>query len=230
MTEAAALNHETISKQGLRYPADLLNKIICGDSLELIKIIPDREIDCILTDPPYGLNKKGIKNDSDLSLFYNIIPDCYRILKDDSFFITFFSTKYLPEVFKNNPFTYFWQFVLYCPEGSVRSPIGFTKYMSCFVFKKGQPKLAKWKTDIFKDTPGKMVEPDEGFIDHPTPKPKHFVREILEMVTKEKDIILDPFMGSGSTAVACKQINRCFIGFEINREYCLLANKRLSKF
>jgi DNA modification methylase len=228
--EAIALNHETVPKQDLRYPTDLLNKIICGDSLGLIKIIPDREIDCILTDPPYGLNKNGIKNDSDLSLFYNILPDCYRVLKDDSFFITFFSTKYLPELFKNNPFTYFWQFVLYCPEGSVRSPIGWTKYMSCVVFKKGQPKLAKRKTDIFKDTPGKMVEPDEGFIDHPTPKPKHFVREILEMATKEKDIILDPFIGSGSTAVACKQRNRRFIGFEINREYCLLANKRLLKF
>lgn len=227
--EAISLSHEIVSKQGLRYPTDFLNKIICGDSLGLIKIIPEREIDCILTDPPYGLNKNGIKNDRDLSLFYNILPDCYRVLKDDSFFVTFFSTKYLPELFKNNPFTYFWQFVLYCPEGSVNSPIGWTKYMSCFVFKKGQPKLAKRKTDIFKDTPGKMVEPDEGFIDHPTPKPKHFVREILEMTTKENDIILDPFIGSGSTAVACKQINRRFIGFEINKEYRLLANKRLSK-
>lgn len=49
-----------------------------------------------------------------------------------------------------------------------------------------------------------MVEPDEGFIDHPTPKPKHFIKEILK-ITKENDIILDPFMGSGSTAVACIQ-------------------------
>lgn len=228
--EAIYLNHETVPKQSLRYPTDFLNRIICGDSLGLIKIIPEREIDCILTDPPYGLNKNGIKNDRDLSLFYNILPDCYRVLKDNSFFVTFFSTKYLPELFKNNPFTYFWQFVLYCPEGSVNSPIGFTKYMSCFVFKKGQPSLVKRKTDIFKDTPGKMVEPDEGFIDHPTPKPKHFVREILEMTTKENDIILDPFIGGGSAAVACKQTNRRFIGFEINREYCLLANKRLSKF
>jgi len=228
--EILTLNQETFLKKELKYPTDFINKFICGDALGLIKIIPEGAIDCIITDPPYGLNKNGIKNDRDLSLFYNMLPDCYRVLKDNSFFITFFSTKYLPALFKNNPFTYFWQFVLYCPEGSVRSPIGRTKYMSCFVFKKGQPKLVKWKTDIFKDTPGKRVEPDEGFIDHPTPKPKHFVREILEMTTKENDIILDPFVGSGSTAVACKQINRRFIGFEINREYCLLANKRLSKF
>ena len=213
----------------LIYPTDFIFKIICGDCKDLIRKIPDKSIDAIITDPPYGLSKKDILNDSDLSTFYAILPECHRVLKKDSFFITFFSTKYLPELFKQNPFTYFWQFVLYCPEGSVRSPIGFTKYMSCFVFKKGNPKLVKWKTDIFKDTPGKMVEPDEGFIDHPTPKPKHFIKEIMDMTTLENDLILDPFIGSGSTAVASKQLNRKFIGFEIQEKYCSLANKRLIK-
>ena len=102
--------------------------------------------------------------------------------------------------------------------------------MSCFIFKKGNPKLVKWKTDIFKDTPGKMVEPDEGFINHPTPKPKHFIKEIMEVVTIENDLILDPFIGSGSTAVACKQLHRRFVGFEINEDYCALANERILKF
>jgi len=101
--------------------------------------------------------------------------------------------------------------------------------MSCFVFKKGNPKLIKWKTDIFQDTPGKMVEPDEGFINHPTPKPKHFIKEILQMMTNENDVILDPLIGSGSTAVACKQLNRRFIGFDLKKDYCILANKRLEK-
>ena len=212
-----------------QYPKDFINKIFCGDCFDLIKYIPDKGIDCIVADPPYGLNTKGIKNDADLSIFYNILPECYRVLKEDSFFITFFSTKFLPKLFENNPFTYFWQFILYCPEGSVRSPIGFTKYMSCFVFKKGNPKLIKLKTDIFQDTPGKMVEPDEGFINHPTPKPKHFIKELLQMTTNENDLILDPLIGSGSTAVACKQLNRRFIGMEIRKEYCDLANKRLEK-
>lgn len=212
-----------------QYPKDFINEIICGDCFELIKLIPDKEINCIVTDPPYGLNTKGITNDTDLSIFYNLLPECYRVLKEDSFFITFFSTKFLPKIFENNPFTYFWQFILYCPEGSVKSPIGFTKYMSCFIFKKGNPKLIKWKTDIFRDTPGKMVEPDEGFINHPTPKPKHFIKELLQMTTNENDLILDPLIGSGSTAVACKQLNRRFIGFEIKKDYCILARERLEK-
>ncbi len=207
-----------------------LNTIQCLDCIEGISHLPTGCIDAVLTDPPYGLNTKGVSNDQDLSLFYTILPECYRVLKTDAFFITFFSTKYLPALFKNNPFEYFWQFILYCPEAAVRSPIGFTKYMSCFVFKKGKPKLVKWKTDIFKDTPGKMVEPDEGFINHPTPKPKHFIKEILMMTTYENDIILDPFIGSGSTAVACKQLNRRFIGFEVEEEYCSMAKERLAKF
>jgi len=209
---------------------DLINTIQNIDCLEGFKKIPDRSIDLVLTDPPYGLNKQGIKNDHDLSLFYSILPESHRVLKDNSFFITFFSTKFLPYIFKNNPFQYYWNFVLYCPNGRVMSPIGFTKYMSCVVFKKGNPKMVKRSKDIFVDTPGKMVEPDEGFINHPTPKPKTFIKEILNMFSKEGDIVLDPFIGSGSTAVACKILKRNYIGFDINYDYCKLSKNRISKF
>jgi len=102
--------------------------------------------------------------------------------------------------------------------------------MSCFIFKKGNPKIIHWNKDIFVDTPGKMVEPDEGYIDHPTPKPKHFIKEILKMFTKENDLILDPFIGSGATAVACFQLNRNFIGFEIEEKYYKIALDRINKF
>jgi len=211
----------------LKFPEDFINKIIQGDCLDLIKKIPNESVDIILTDPPYGLNKEGIQNDVDLSVFYKTLPECYRVLKENSWFITFFSTKFLPMLFKNNPFSYFWQIALYCPEGMVKSPIGITKFMSCFVFKKGNPKIIQRNKDIFIDTPGKMVEPDEGFINHPTPKPKQFIKEILRMFTKADDLVLDPFVGSGSTAVACEQLNRRFIGFEINQNYVKIANDRL---
>ncbi len=209
---------------------NLINTIQNIDCLGGFKLIPDESIDLIFTDPPYGLKKAGIQNDHDLSLFYSSLPDSYRVLKKDAYYITFFSTKFFPEIFKNNPFQYFWNFILYCPNGRVMSPIGFTKYMSCSVVKKGNPKMNKKGKDIFVDTPGKMVEPDEGFINHPTPKPKTFIKEILMMFSKENDIILDPFLGSGSTAVACKQLKRNYIGFEINKNYCDLAKDRLKKF
>jgi len=211
----------------MNFPEDFVNKIICGDAMELMKKLSDESIDLVLTDPPYGINKKGIKNSEDLETFYKVLPECYRVLKKDGFFITFFSTKLLPELFKNNPFSYHWQFILNCPLGSVRSPIGFSKYMSCFVFKKGNPKIVKWNKDIFNDTPSKMVEPDEGFINHPSPKPRRFIIELLRMFSKEEDIILDPFVGAGSTAVACHLTNRRYIGFEIEKDYCNIAEQRL---
>lgn len=213
----------------MKFPEDFENKIICRDSLELMKNLPDESIDLILTDPPYGIDKKGIKNSEDLNIFYKILPECYRVLKKDSFFISFFSTKLLPEIFKDNPFSYYWQFILNCPLGSVRSPIGFSKYMSCFVFKKGNPKIIHWNKDIFNDTPSKMVEPDEGYINHPSPKPKKFIIELLKMFSKEGCIVLDPFIGAGSTAVACYLINRKYIGFEIEEDYCKIAEERLNK-
>jgi len=206
------------------------NTIQNTDCLEGLKLLPDNSVDLIFTDPPYGLNKAGIKNDNNLDLFYSVLPDSYRVLKNDAFLITFFSTKFLPDIFKNNPFQYFWNFVLFCPNGRVMSPIGFTKYMFCVVFKKGNPRMIKKGKDIFTDTPGKMVEPDEGFINHPTPKPKTFIKELLMMFSEENDVVLDPFIGSGSTAVACKQLKRNYIGFEINPEYCKLAVNRLNKF
>jgi site-specific DNA-methyltransferase (adenine-specific) len=209
---------------------DWINTIQNIDCMDGLKRLPDKSIDLIFTDPPYGLNKAGISNDENLNLFYSVLPESNRVLKDDSFFITFFSTKFFPQIFKNNPFQYFWNFILYCPNGRVSSSIGFTKYMSCTVFKKGNPRMAKRGKDIFVDTPGRMIEPDEGFINHPTPKPKTFIKDILLMFSKDNDIVLDPFIGSGSTAVACKQLNRSFIGFDIDKSYCKISEERLKRF
>lgn len=212
----------------LKFPEDFVNKIICGDALKLIKEIPDESVDIILTDPPYGLDKEGIYGDENLITFYKIIPECYRVLKKDSWFITFFSTKFLPSVFKHNPFSYFWQIIFYSPKAEVKSPVGITKYMSILVFKKGNPKLIQPDKDLFEHISGtKMIEPDEGFIDHPTPKPKHLIIKLLEMFSKKDDLVLDPFIGSGSTAVACRLAQRNFIGFEINPAYVKIAECRL---
>ncbi len=114
-----------------------LNKIINIDCIDGFKELPDNSIDLIFTDPPYGLSKDGIRNDNNLDCYYSVLPECNRVLKDGGFFITFFSTKFLPEVFKNNPFSYYWNFILHCPNGRVSSTIGFTKYMSCLKKEKG---------------------------------------------------------------------------------------------
>ena len=62
---------------------------------------------------------------------------------------------------------------------------------------------------------------------HPTVKPVALMRYLCNLITPPNGLILDPYIGSGTTALACRQLNRHFIGFEISPEYCEIANKRL---
>ena len=64
---------------------------------------------------------------------------------------------------------------------------------------------------------------------HPTQKPIRLMERLVQLVSKEEDVVLDPFMGSGSTGVACLNINRSFIGFEIDAEYFEIAKERIYK-
>ena len=66
-----------------------------------------------------------------------------------------------------------------------------------------------------------------GTREHPTEKPRELMAYMLQTYSEENDIILDPFLGSGTTAVAAKQLGRKFIGIEISPKYCEIANQRL---
>lgn len=69
---------------------------------------------------------------------------------------------------------------------------------------------------------------DKDDYEHPTIKPLELVKRHIEHSTQPGDVILDPFMGSGTTAVACKELGRHFLGFEINPEYHKIATDRLN--
>ena len=63
---------------------------------------------------------------------------------------------------------------------------------------------------------------------HPTQKPEKLLAKIILASSVENDLILDPFLGSGTTAVVAKKLNRRFAGIERDENYCLLAEKRLA--
>ena len=69
---------------------------------------------------------------------------------------------------------------------------------------------------------------DKSLFNHPTIKPLPLVKRHLLHATQPNDIVLDPFMGSGTTAVACKELNRQYIGFEIDPKWGKIANDRLN--
>jgi len=64
---------------------------------------------------------------------------------------------------------------------------------------------------------------------HPTQKPTKLMRLFIQLTTNEGDIVLDPFLGGGTVAVACKQLDRKCIGYEINPQYCKIATERLTQ-
>jgi len=73
------------------------------------------------------------------------------------------------------------------------------------------------------------INPAKNGNHHPTVKPAHLMSWLVRLVSKEGDTVLDPFTGSGTTGVACKKLNRNFIGIELNKEYCEIAKHRIDK-
>lgn len=66
-------------------------------------------------------------------------------------------------------------------------------------------------------------------VNHPAPFPVELPRRLIKMLSNEGDVVLDPFMGSGTTLVACKMLNRNGVGVEVNRKFCEVARKRLGE-
>ena len=68
---------------------------------------------------------------------------------------------------------------------------------------------------------------EKEFGKHPTQKPLKLIQRLIQVSSNQNDIVLDPFMGSGTTAVIAKILNRGYIGFEVNKEYIDKSSKRL---
>jgi site-specific DNA-methyltransferase (adenine-specific) len=94
-------------------------------------------------------------------------------------------------------------------------------YESGAIFNQGCENKHKWYLSSTN-------QKDKKQFNHPTIKPLDFVKMNLLNSTKENDVVLDCFMGSGTTAVACKQLNRHYIGFELNPEYYQIAIDRVN--
>ena len=82
-------------------------------------------------------------------------------------------------------------------------------------------------TNVWSFLPANQKTYNKGGKEHPTQKPLEVMERLVEMLSVKNNIVLDPFLGSGTTAVACAKLGRQFIGFEISPEYCAVANERI---
>ena len=201
-------------------------ELIHGDCLEQMKKIPNRGVDLVLTDPPYGVKAdKGTsgfgaaKNRKYKSEWDSKTPDkeyfeeILRIGKTVLIFGGNFFTDKLPAR---------GHWLVWDKKGDVAFKNPFS---DCELI---------W-TSIKKKPIKKYVFKQQGFITdskdiryHPTQKPSELVQQLIEVYSKDGDTILDPFMGSGTTGVACKNLNRNFIGIELDETYFNIAKERIA--
>jgi DNA modification methylase len=200
-----------------------INKIHCIDCLEGLRQLEDKSIDYIVTDPPYNVGKDNWDY-SILDLLDACAKECSRVLKDEGIMYWFVPTRHLMKFgfLISQYLPYRWSFVWNTPNNMLTGDIGFSKYTLILIFSK-----AKSIHRNMQDLKSINWKPNNS--GHPTPKPEVLIRYIISKISNEDDIILDPFMGSGTTAVACKQLNRNFIGFETKQEYVNIANERLEQ-
>lgn len=223
-------------------------KLINGDCLEEMKDIPDGSVDVIITSPPYNLgnnhhtgNKRFFAYEDNMpekdyqEWQKNILNECFRILKDDG--SMFYNHKNRIKkgkqispyewIFKTN-FTIKQELVWF--NGSQNfDKIRFYPMTErvYWLTKSAKTKLfnAINHHDLFTKSEWQSVGTNKKF---KRAFPVQFAEDILRCFP-DKKTILDPFMGSGTTGVACKNLNRDFIGIELDEEYFKIAEERINK-
>jgi len=216
-------------------------KLIHGDCLKKMKDIPDNSVDCIITDPPYIMTPQGnscrpnyMKSGMSTNLFDGQLPDfdiffqqAYEKLAVDSHFYCFSNVNTLQMLINSGVRVGFkLSNILHMIKDTKMPNRWYLKYTEMILF------FRKGRAFPIND----MTSRDYEFVEMPTTKkgklhisqkPSLYLEKLITNSSKEGDIILDPFMGSGSTGVACINTNRNFIGIEKDDKYFKIAKKRI---
>ena len=203
-----------------------------GDCLEYMKSLQSESIDCIVTDPPYGIDyAEWDKNIDFLPFLSSLQSEFIRIIKPGAIcfvwipknklysldelpfdFDVFIETKNFAQMRPHNILLDCWVPVLMFSSGKPRR-----------IKKKGFGK--NWYMVNTANTSFNRDNPRN--IDHPTVKDVSIIRYFLEMASHRGETVFDPFMGSGTTGVACLQTGRHFLGCELKAEYFSIAESRI---
>jgi len=228
----------------VNWPTDFLNKIICGDCLEIMRQMPDESVDLCIADPPFNVGKNYGKTTNDKQSHADYwawlkdrLIEIYRLLKENSRLYIFhtdigvFQLKPLCELIG---FRYSQTLIWYGPN-LVGSRGRISKDWHCMhenilLFYKGKrtPMLSTHESNCYSVQV--CVRPQSNFKggrDHPAQKPSKLLNSLISRSPGQ--VILFPFLGSGVDTRAAKDHHRDFVGIEINSDYCEIAEERLAQ-
>lgn len=225
-----------------------INTIICGDSCKLIKLMPDKSIDLIITDPPYLINHKtryrkdkehrfcqAIANDNNPDLVKYVINQSFRVLKDNSamyIFCSFDKVDFFKQCLENSGFN-IKNMIVWVKNnwtaGDLESAYG-KQYELCFYLNKGLRKInGKRITDVWDSRTIKGLKRVVGKEQiHQNQKPLELIKMMVEKSSDINDIVFDPFSGGGTTCIASKETGRKYLGIEIDDKYYKISVDRLN--
>ena len=227
-----------------------------GDCLELMKDIPDRSIDMVLCDLPYGTTKN--KWDSVIPL-NKLWKQYERMIKDNGAIVLFSQMPFSAELVHSNLKLFKYEWIWQKDNGTgflnaKKMPLKIHENILVFYkklplynpqmrtgFKPYKCKQGRHSTNYGAYEQGHITESngerypidiiefkkDSGL--HPTQKPVELLEYLIKTYTNENETVLDNCMGSGSTGVACVNTNRNFIGYELNEKYFEIAEKRINE-
>ena len=200
-----------------------------------------------MTDPPYrttsrgnclggGMFKKKINlkgqvftyNNTDCSEY---APEFYRVLKDGSH--CYVMTNHVNLVNILNVFIesgfHFIKSLIWDKQNKIVGTYYMSQFEYILFFRKGRGvKINHCGTSDILSVQNKKTKDENGKNYHDTEKPVELMKILIDNSSKEYDIVLDPFMGIGSTGIACKELNRYFIGIEIDQTYFKIAKQRMA--
>jgi len=209
-------------------------RLFCGDCLEILPTLDG--VDCVVTDPPYGVNlgKHGSSKEKRKQYLskqayssYDDTPENYETLIVPRITAAI-QTCERGLVFSAG--TQMWSLPrpaavssVFLPAGCGRNRWGFQCHAHFVLYGKCPDLHLGAKPTGWSST----ERADKS--DHPCPKPVGWMSRCVLLVSREQETILDPFMGSGTTGVACVKTGRKFIGIELDRGYFDIAVKRIEK-
>lgn len=232
--------------------------VICGDAIEEMKKLPDGTIRLIVTDPPYNLNKNYGNNQDKLEFDAYIdfsrqwLTEAKRVLTDDGTIYVFMGMRYISYIFNileqelnmtfNSWITWFYTQGIGKTKGfSPRHDdiLMFTKSSKNFVFHldniRVPQKFYRSVNNMRGANPGNVWEfshmhyCNKNRKKHPTQKPEGLYERMILASSDPGDVVLDPFVGSGTALRVCQQTDRSGIGFDMNPEYVAMTKERLAE-